>query len=294
MIIKVIISYTFRYILLWLFVFDLGLSVRAQEYTKFNFQQGIWLEEEYEKMDHSLYRQSYCENDTIINDHQFYKLFESTISLYEPGLYPDTVLHKYLGAIRENESKQVFFKGIYDSIPEIIYDFNLQLGDTFRLWSTNNIVSSIDSIEVCGKVRKSYTISNPNMLETLVEGIGFSNGLLGYEKVPSSGEYYNRLACYTEQNNSSCSDCSLILGQKNYTSSLVLSPNPVHDILNLQSVKNISSIKIFNLLGTVLHSENNLNSHFCFVNLVELQPDLYIVRIQYLDNSITSSIILKY
>jgi hypothetical protein len=76
-------------------------------------------------------------------------------------------------------------------------------------------ITKTDSIEYCGKYHKRF-ILNSQPPETLIEGIGFSNGLLGFQNDPSIGESYYELYCYTEWNNLQCPDCELLLNPQEY------------------------------------------------------------------------------
>ena len=295
MMIRFIPSNIFRFTLLWSLVFYSGLKIYCQDSTEFNFQNGVWIEEEESYKTYTIYKQRYCNGDTIINDQSYNKLFESSIGIYMPGGYPDTVVHRYIGAIKENEFKQVYYIFPYQSEASKIYDFNLKLGDTIRLWSTDNVVDCIDSIEICGKLRTRYRITNPGNSETLVEGVGFSNGLLGYNSIPSSGESYNRLVCYTEKLNSDCAECRLLLSSQSYRSvPSILFPNPTHDLLNIQTNKIIYSIEVLDIQGTVFRFNDNINSNFYILNLNKLYNGFYTVKIQFDDCSKSSSIILKF
>ena len=188
-----------------------------QDYIPFNFQDGIWIEEEFCKGD-MINRQLFCKGDTLINNQTYNKLYEFTISFYEPGYYPDTIFTHYVGAIRNNESKQVLYRSTWDTSDIIIYDFNLNLGDTIDLADGKFIITDIDSVEYCGRYHKRYieSLSFPFFPIVLVEGIGFSNGLLGYYGYFGNGEYYNQLICYTERNNRQCADCKLWLEETEY------------------------------------------------------------------------------
>lgn len=56
----------------------------------------------------------------------------------------------------------------------------------------------------------------------------------------------------------------------------VIYPNPVKDYLNIKSEKNISSIKIYDLSGSMLKSFNHTNS----ININDLKSGVYLVQVQ--------------
>jgi hypothetical protein len=271
------------------------IFLSAQNYTGFNFQDGIWVEEELSKDNYSKFRQIYCDGDTIINSKSFYKLYESVKSIYYPLGYPDTTLHQYLGAIREDTSNRVFFKNLYDTAEIIIYDFNLQLGDTIRLWSQDIVVENIDSIEICGKFRKKYWITGPSRTESLIEGVGFSNGLLGYSHLSSTvAESYYRLDCYTEKHNLLCMECDLLfLNQSNRSVSSILFPNPAQNGLYINSTRNIQKIQLVDIMGKIIYTKENIKSLSFYLELKNYKPGMYVITLLLEDSVSYSTIVLK-
>ncbi len=268
-------------------------NLYSEEYTEFNFEKGIWIEAEYNYGDFAD-RQIYCSGDTILNEQSFHKLYESAIVVTMPGGIPDTTIHQYLGAIRENDSKQVLFQGGYNTEPEIIYDFNLQIGDTVRLWAQYNIVDSIDSVEVCGKIRNRYWINGISRHESIIEGVGFSNGLLGYNR-PSSqiGESYYRLKCYTEKLNSSCAECSLVLKHNNISLSSMTYPNPAQNVLHIKAPRLIQAVMLNDVNGRCFHSQQNIRSYTHTIDMTNCKPGLYTIIMIYDNNICHSEIIIK-
>lgn len=293
MIVKVIVKIILVFIFNLCLVLNFGTYLYSQKYTEFNFQDGIWIEEEYVKEFYIRHRKSYCKGDTTIDGHLYYKLYETTVSSYYPGLYPDTVIHKYIGAIREDDSKHILFRNFIDTAEIPIYDFNLKLGDTISLFSQNIIISAIDSVDICGKIRKRFTLSGPSYHEDLIEGIGYSTGLLGYLHHQSRGESFNRLECYTEMNNSLCSECEFILQHKNEIISSVVYPNPAHDKLSIHTSKCIFSVKLLDLMGNPIRFESNIESLYYTIDLVKLESGSYVLVIQFCDKTNFSSLVVK-
>lgn len=108
--------------------------------------------------------------DTVINNktyHQVYNLFDSTLT------NPNSV---YYAAIREEDKR--IYTIIGESPETILYDFNLNVGDTLTYAYPENfsrILSHIDSVQLyTGEYRKRYVL-NPidwGFSDTVVEGIG--------------------------------------------------------------------------------------------------------------------------
>ena len=112
--------------------------------------------EEYFSKGNSKLNQYYCQGDTIIDGKTFNKLYEFSISYYEPYFYPDTTFAHYISAIRNNDSKQVFYRNLYGTSETLIYEFNLNVGDTIFREVDNFVINETDSIEYCGIYRKRY------------------------------------------------------------------------------------------------------------------------------------------
>jgi hypothetical protein len=87
----------------------------CQDYITFNFKKGVWIEKEFHKGGDTFCRQLFCKGDTSINNQTYNKLFEFSINYYQPIYYPDTSFTKYIGAIRNNESKQVLYRSKWDT-----------------------------------------------------------------------------------------------------------------------------------------------------------------------------------
>lgn len=142
-------------------------------------------------------------NDTIINEHQYHKLYFSCDTNFTED--------RLCGALRE-EDKKVYYYSInpltctHKAVPInkeiIIYDFNLKLGDTitsnkFRVGYPGYIVlSKIDSIQINNEYRKVFSFGYDGYIISdakWIEGIGCIRGLLadlGY-----IGGWTNRLIC---------------------------------------------------------------------------------------------------
>ncbi|RLD62174.1 MAG: hypothetical protein DRJ01_06600 [Bacteroidetes bacterium] len=249
-------------------------NLLSQEYVPFDFKNGIWVcKEAYFGEEGFTYGiQFYTKGDTIINGNLYQKLHQFRIKSDFYYMYPDTS-QGYYGAIRNNSNKQVEYVNQDDTIPEIIYDFNLNLGDTIKngygkYEEHKLIVMSIDSVNYCGKYHKRYNLNdtsiyNPNystlINQSLIEGIGFNSGLINpwFHQF----EVETRLVCYTEKNNDYCEPCDLLSSIKpiNTKNSIKIYPNPSLGKINID-VENIDAnkqfeIKIIDLSGKIIYKK---------------------------------------
>jgi hypothetical protein len=141
------------------------------------------------------YFQNFTVGDTMVGNFLYHKLRES--GLYYPlgycnsPLYTPIQFDNYVGAFREDTlNKKVYYLPSGNSTDTLLYDFNLQLGDTLPETYCNqgypgNWVSKIDSVLVGNKFHKRYGIKGPGFglfdsIAYLIEGVGcVSGGILG-------------------------------------------------------------------------------------------------------------------
>jgi hypothetical protein len=149
-----------------LFFLILNLIVKGQSYTSFTFPNSIW--RDYIYTGNPIFSSLYEYN---VYDYEYYTcgdtIGEKYFKLYKVGYYHDinrnwmlnTITHdstfscSYFGAIRSDSLKKVYFLPADSSTEKLLYDFDLQIGDTLPLtyiYTTYqfsiNIVKSIDSV----------------------------------------------------------------------------------------------------------------------------------------------------
>lgn len=121
--------------------------------------------------------------DTLINGQIYQKMICSQIQVISSfcGL---TTTSGYKGAIRNDiASKKVFFVSPSGNSEQLLYDFNLQVGDTVSgyfgetISGFPEIVQSIDSVLIGNSFRKRWNL-NPLYEVYFIEGIGSTYGLI--------------------------------------------------------------------------------------------------------------------
>ncbi|MBN1144163.1 MAG: T9SS type A sorting domain-containing protein [Bacteroidales bacterium] len=195
--------------------------------------------------------------DTLINEIEYKKLY----------LFSDSVFDKskatYIGGIREDENKRVYFKGnslhflkpsfliiennggnVGDEM--LLYDFNVNIDDTIRIENLSLFdeiltVSSIDTILIGGSYRKIFSFTRIYWLKW-IEGIGSVKGLLFTSgSLPMNG-LNGDLICFKQNNetlyfNINYSECFPILNgietEINDLSDIILYPNPSQDHIRI-------------------------------------------------------------
>lgn len=190
-------------------------SILAQEYQPFPTNNAIWTEYFNTgggKFDPYQYF-ALKNGDTIINEYSYHKLYYSKDTIFTEN--------ELCGGLRE-EDKRIYLYAI-DTIPctyvnpifvgseIILYDFNLQLGDTidfdhFRTRYPGTLrLSKIDSMLIGNNYRRVFTFGYPQNDGIIkeaqwVEGIGSLRGLVGEIGAPVSNDLVSDLICYIQDN----------------------------------------------------------------------------------------------
>ena len=174
----------------------------------------------------------------------------------------------YHGAFRQDiPNKQVFYVGQSDTVETLLYDFNLQVGDTIvgslSLLPVDHIITSMDSVLVGNSFRKRWTI-NETPFYSIIEGVGSTFGLL-----PSFGgffthEPYFEVTCFQEGGTmmypESPTSCLTItdVATEPQKASLHLYPNPTTSTINIQLPENngkATRTRIYDMTGRLVHQQ---------------------------------------
>jgi len=275
-----------RKILLGILIFS-SIAVKSQDYKPFNFANGIWIMNYHEYEGPTYDFQYYCVGDTVLNNQTYHKLYRYTIKLW----YIWEKYLEYYGAIRnDTANRKIILVENGQDEPEILYNFNLQIGDTVKEGIGKHfdlVVTEIDSILVCNKFHRRYVIQRSQPWpgdQAFIEGIGFSYGFVE-PLVIDPFETTSELVCYTEIDNEACEECELLLTNESRAEQkeIRIFPNPAKGILylalNAQDKAQLQ-IYIFNYLGQLIEnmhlmevkSEINIQSYpsgiylFCLID----------------------------
>lgn len=181
------------------------------------------------------------------------------------------------------------------NIDRILFDFNLEVGDTFNLlgsaydnfnntcsniyhvlYETELHVQQVDYVELAGELRKVITFEEWNTYQQLqwIEGIGNISGFdLLWEALDVTAG--SKLVCFTNNSttyffNNATSCDNTTLGLDDFSKDqIILYPNPVASISFLTFPKNVSInlIKIFNLNGALIKCEPITKGYLTIHNL---------------------------
>jgi hypothetical protein len=195
-------------------------------------------------------------------------------------------------------------------VEKLIYDFDLQLGDTVH-WKpdTNNIVLKIDSVTLSnGAYARRYMFrEQPASFEDYwIEGIGSSLSVLGQSKYgrPQAGIQTTRTMCYVNPQYHYSFDGSLTKGcfyipptaineVEAEVSTLSIVNPMMNDILELSTNTELSSLLIYDVSGKV-HYQHSKPMHTGNHKLyVPLEQGLYFIVVQCANGAIEKRKIVK-
>jgi len=220
--------------------------------------------------------------DTLINGLVYHKIYESgilDIMSIPPTTWTYTYYNnEYVGYIRENNNRQAFKIPSSSNVERLLYDFNLQIGDTVP--STPSIVvSGIDSIFDGFDFRLRFKLSSADT--TFWPGFGYFEHVSWIEGIGSTGGNFFSLGPYFEHGGTvieythhgviyyqdSISSCGLTLNHDELanTINVKIFPNPFQDKIKIELDTNIAGefyFELFELSGkkcSVLKLQNKSN-----------------------------------
>ncbi|MBL0103545.1 MAG: T9SS type A sorting domain-containing protein [Bacteroidetes bacterium] len=232
--------------------------------------------------------------DTTINSVVYHKLNIPYVDTTQAFCLIDTP--RYLGSVRQDTSlRMVYIVPPFDSVEQILYDFNLNVGDTVQGYLERNngtqkdVVISKDSVLVGGQYCNRWFIL-PGYSVYLIEGIGSTFGLT--EALPGNvidGIGFD-LMCF-QQNGAPLYPygipfCNLIDGtdqlnfEQNYIS---VFPNPMSNVCQVNLPDFFSpyqnSLQVFNILGEMVLNKQTVGSRFS-LDTRELSTGIFIVVVK--------------
>ncbi|MFH0893938.1 MAG: T9SS type A sorting domain-containing protein [Bacteroidota bacterium] len=297
--------------LLLFFIVLCGFAAQSQTYAPFPETDAVWngIRSFNYKPDPSIYcLQSYrysivMSGDTVIGSNNYHKIKESGYYIddcFPPGNY---YYNEYKGALRQDSlQKKVFFCPTGSSLEEVLYDFNLNVGDTLPNWyvkdnnafvqSSNNMVTDIDSVLVGSQFHKRFILFNitpygssyslGDTTYALIEGVGGTDGLLyGFSKYYF---IYRHMYCFEGDDlpypaNSHCLYDVSTPEITNYKSGCSVYPNPVTDNILIITTTDLATIRILNIHGQLMKTISS-NTNKTSVDISAFPSGLYLVEVK--------------
>jgi hypothetical protein len=218
------------------------------------------------------YYNYYLKGDTTLGNLVYKKFFKKGYGYYWPKVpgipascpasyqYMDTVPSFFL----RSSGKQMFIRQKGASGDQLLYDFNLKVGDTlpatYNHGNESDItVTGIDSVQTPYGYRKKFILSTNTNIEYLLEGVGHSQGLVE-PMVPVFDCGYT-LQCYSLNGTtyfpSSGPACNLSIGiADNMQVTAALFPNPFNTSATIRfgSILNGAQLEVYNAVGQLQRS----------------------------------------
>jgi hypothetical protein len=239
----------------------------------------------------------YINGDTIIDAQVYKKIFASGSGFVwtaQPppnpcSSAPFSYVNVYPEFFLRSAGKQMYLRTPGDSSDVLLYDFNLQIGDslplTYNNFSQSTYVTDIDSIQTPNGFLKRFMLSGSSWSSYLLEGIGHSKGLVEPMNVPLECGY--DLLCYSLNDSAyypaAGPTCFLFVGQEQEKNILKnsVSPNPSagHFQINLQEDLNGAELQIISLQGQICYSRQGLNGRNIIIGGESLPNGVYFIKI---------------
>ena len=274
-------------------------NLNSQTYVPFPLDSAEWnclFWHQWSANDIVLINTSYLlKGDTLLKGKQYKKVH------FVDGNPP-----QYIGGLREDESKNIYFfpffytvqgtPGIFvfpnDTSEHLLYTFNnLEIGMILPINEGTTVISveGIDSIFLGNSYRKRYTISQQGLFgyDYWIEGIGSAKDLLVPYSYEFEWQYYT--LCFTDTttyyintpNGADSCRYSLPIGidelqKEDYS----VFPNPASKTLHLKNYNSKYSdiLRMYNTLGQMVIQRKIMRSED-EIDIEQLNPGVYIVEI---------------
>lgn len=196
-----------------------------------------------------------------------------------------------------SEDKKMYIHFGGNSEEELLYDFDLDVGDTLPISYNHEFdlitVSAVDSILIGGQLYRRMFLSGA-AAEYIIEGIGSDIGLV--EPVDLILSCGSSLICYSQNGNSLFPfpgvDCQLTVSVPHEEAEPTISifPHPMNTVstLELGAIQGPVTVVIHDLTGKVVHQSHHTN-HPITLARNGLQAGLYVLSVEQKGTSVAST-----
>ena|SRR6218665_218753 len=289
-----------KQLLFFFFLCSLSFAnAQTSVYHPFPSDSVVWLQERAQGFASFAFFIDEMMGDTTIGATAYKKLYRSELwstTPYTPStpLYSPTLPVNYWGALRQDiPNKKVYLVGAGNSTEHLMFDFDLQLGDTISTAGDTIIVSSIDSVLVGGFYHKVFALSNSwceginhICIGSLIEGVGYTEGLEQAYIDMFSG-WGQQLLCFSHKNISlypaTGVSCALTLGISELSDNKITfsaMPNPSPGVVSLSvGCKDNYFVEVKNSTGQTVFFGSNTMLADSVIDLSAYSPGIYFIRI---------------
>ena len=201
-----------------------------------------------------------------------------------PGCEGEFSFEFFEGFIRQ-DSLKIYYRNLSENSEQLLYDFDLQVGDLLPLskinFMDNLLVSSVDSVWVLDAWRKRIYFNEG--ASWIIEGIGHNAGFL--ESIPPMLECSHTFICLKLNGESAfeinMDDCNLPLSIKQInTSKTSCYPNPADHTISLKGISKNDSPFIFNYYGVPMNNQAIWENNCWTFNIANLAIGMYVIQVK--------------
>lgn len=233
------------------------------------------------------------EGDTTINSVNYQKLWyiwDSTMNNFSLN-----------GFLREESNVVYYLRNNYDS-EGVLYDFNLETGDTTIIINeycddVQVIVTGTDTVEYFGIPRKRWMLDGWTD-DYWIEGIGSNYGLIYSELFYCTADIYFELLCFHENDTlfyikpyeDECYQSNVGIDEKSGESHVMIMPNPViqGQSFVVQCNSGICKMEILSSSGVLVKQITADLEKSLSISSRGLMPGLYLVRMKTAEGQVLS------
>ena len=245
------------------------------------------------------------EGDTVISSQTYHKLIVPLLQTTASACVgSSSTFNIYEGCTRQDVSmKKVFYIYPGSSMEELLYDFNMQVGDTVKghletyAYPVDTVIS-IDSVLVGDSYRKRWNI-NFGYNISIIEGVGSTYGLVEYSPGNGPDHLEYTMNCYQETGTTLYPDastaCELITSVSQLEKEpeqVLVYPNPSAGSFTIDvGNTNVKEIRITDLLGNNVFQKHEAIPEKIMID--NLQKGTYILTIIDKNNRSTNKKIIR-
>ena len=247
----------------------------------------------------------YPKGDTLIDSITYVRIFQVGQGHFDwqapfpnPGcsgnyINPETTPSYFL----RSDFKQMYIRFPGDSAEQLLYDFNLNVGDTLPVTYNNLyhdiVVSAVDSFLTPNGYYKRFALSGPTWSNYLIEGVGHSRGLAQPLRAPLECAYM--LDCFGMQDSAyyptSGPTCTIAIGINELKNQIPVDvyPNPFKQQTTFSfdaSLKNVE-LKLHDVIGQTINYQYLEPSGKITLDRGQLNSGIYFFEL--LQNNVTKA-----
>ncbi len=224
------------------------------------------------------------EGDTVINSLAYKNLWITT----------DSAMNDFLlnGFVREESGVVFYLKRFYDE-EGVLYDFNLEKGDTASVLSEfcdeiRIVIQETDTVEYFGVPRKRWILDGWAD-DYWIEGIGSNYGLVYTKLYECTADIMKELTCfhendtlyYIKEGEVECFQTNVGIDDNPDQNALIIRPNPVTggQSFTMQCEDGINEVGIFNIYGKKVNCLMFDSKQEVTIPTNYLTPGLYLIKI---------------